>query len=155
MAILPSRNQCFVCAEHLVVLNLGNGELIQTIEINNAPIPDRIEFIDSDCMILLQNGRPSIYKKKEQTWQKMTDLQTHKNTNAEMSMMYFDSVSRIVLTTSHLNLEISVFDEHGQLLKSIEVKSITSNSWNIRGMCVNHLTGELLLCIGNFVISLK
>ena len=99
-------------------------------------------------MILL-NPRPSIYKKKEQqTWQKMIDLRTSSN------MVYFDPVSRLILTTSRSSQEISVFDEHGQLLKSISARNITTNNRNPCGMCVNHLTGELLLCLDNIVVCL-
>nr|CAG4717759.1 unnamed protein product [Naegleria fowleri] len=124
ITILPSEKQVYICASHIVVLNLESGECIRTFELGeHAQFLRRIEFMDSETMIVFHRGASIFQKDQEQTWKKIQDLK--QTSSFKMDMVFYDSLSKLILTSTEISQDLSIYNQDGQLLKSIITQDIT------------------------------
>ncbi|KAG2374784.1 hypothetical protein C9374_010528 [Naegleria lovaniensis] len=162
MAIVSSTHECFIGSDSsIVVLNLENGQVIQTILLDDViGSIHQVEWIDSETMIVLHTAASIFKKQGPMSWIKHYELKHldhgNKNMVANNTILY-DAESRMILSACHLGRAVSMFNsDDGQLLKTIKTSSIVTKGTTFpHGMCVNYLTGELLLCLNDRVVFLK
>ncbi|KAG2381525.1 hypothetical protein C9374_006514 [Naegleria lovaniensis] len=145
ITILNSTNQCYICDSNysLVVLNLHFGTFIQRIDLGSQLSSfSHIDFVDSSTMVLCDDHGVSIYNRKDDSWVKMKTI----NNGHRYHSILCDSISHHIIISNQLAAGyIQIFTSSGELVKTFQAM-LNEDFITPRAMCINYLTGELLIC---------
>ncbi|KAG2387056.1 hypothetical protein C9374_002091 [Naegleria lovaniensis] len=145
----------FVCDylnDSIKVLLSSTGEQVQCI--NNFTAPWNIAFSTFGELIvseMSQQSKITMLKRNDEEWHVFLEFghSTTENTNFQFPCnLWYDRVSDRIIIGDGDNFRIQIFTRSGFLVKSICGKDFqTEQSFEqMVGLCVNELSGELILC---------
>ncbi|KAG2388319.1 hypothetical protein C9374_000483 [Naegleria lovaniensis] len=151
IVLLSSKSHVYICDwdEHnMKILNVKTGELVQSMTVQS---PYGIDFSDDGDIIISEldpSHKIQIFRMNDarDDWQCIKSFGKYGQLNGEFDhpfTLVFDKAAKHIIVSD--NYKIQIFEKDGSFLKSFG--GITTSQLSaVTGICLNELTGELLVC---------